>query len=440
MNQAAHGKLELQTAPNEFVSAATVSLGFPLVFPVAFAFEHFGVGVLQARMVMVIFILFLLTSALVLIRGLFGTKAALLTGLLLATFPILYGDGKSVLGEIPGLFYLFAFLISLWRIEAEDFEGLFQYLFAGFFAGLCVATKPLFLLLLPAIFSVVILYRKRIAFRWGMIAAGLAIFGILFICWVFTQFSFSDSSSATIAHYVNPYGISNIGHTVFTNIRGLFTDSTPLQFLGLSFIWVVGLFLRIRRKTAISLAEAVAFAFAFFVFLAYLRTAGWYRYFFPAHLVALVFAPYSLLAIVEFVRERWQKFAPEKFFRLAPVALISLLAVFQIYLLSFHSFVEGYYTSTTTATLESYFGGLDPKASVFLYNVPEIAIFLPSQNYYQYLQPTDYIETGADQLHVLQNGSADFVIVPETTDLSALDLNSVYKKNVRVDRYRILSR
>jgi len=441
MNQAAHGQMELQTAPGEFVSAATVSLGFPLVYPIALSFEHFGVGVLQARLVMVLFILALLAAALVLVRRLFGTRVALLTGLLIATFPILYGDGKNVLGEVPGLFYLFAFLISIWEIESTDYKKVLPYLLAGFFGGLCVATKPLFLLLLPAVFIIAVLYRKRIVFYPRAIAAGLTVFGILFAFWITTQFSITDASLATASHYANPYGVSSIVHTVLINIRGLFTDSTPLQFLGFSFIWAIGIFLRIRKKIRISLAEMIAFVFALLVGLAYLRIdGGWYRYFFPAHLVALVFAPYSLLVIAEFIGEKWPRLAPRLFFKLAPAVLISLLALLQLYLLSFNSFVAGYYTSTTTATLEKYFKNLDPKESIFLYNVPEIAIFLPSGNYYQYLQPTDYITTGGDQLTHLKDGSTGLVVVSEDADLTTLDLNKAYRQVAHVVRYIILSR
>lgn len=440
MNQAAHGRLELQTAPDTFVSAATVSLGFPLVFPVAFAFEHFGVGVFQARMVMVLFILALFMAVVVLMRTLFGTRAALLSGLLLVTFPVLYGDGKNVLGEVPGLFYLFAFLISIWNIESSRFNRVVPYLFSGFFGGLCVATKPIFLLLLPAVLITCIVYRKRIVFNWGALAAGSVVFGTILALWIVTQFSLSDISETTVMHYTNPYGISDIVHTVFKNMLGLFTNSTPLQLLGFSSVWAGGIFLRIRQKIDISLAETVVFVFAILIMLAYLRTAGWYRYFFPAHLVALVFAPYSLLVIVAFVKEKWPRFASLTFFSLAPVVSISLLAFFQLYLLSFHSFVASYYTSTTTASLQEYFKNLDPKASVFLYNTPEIAIFLPSQNYYQYLEPTNYIQTGEGQLQRLTDGSIDVVIVSENADLTTLDLHSAYKVTDRVDRYRILSR
>jgi hypothetical protein len=36
------------------------------------------------------------------------------------TFPVLYGNGKNVLGEVPGLVFLFIFLASVFEIEATD--------------------------------------------------------------------------------------------------------------------------------------------------------------------------------------------------------------------------------------------------------------------------------------------------------------------------------
>src|SRR3989344_6541436 len=56
-NLALYGKQGLQTAPGVFASTATVSSGFPILAPVALSFKLFGIGLLQARLVMVLYIL-----------------------------------------------------------------------------------------------------------------------------------------------------------------------------------------------------------------------------------------------------------------------------------------------------------------------------------------------------------------------------------------------
>src|SRR4051812_23938863 len=57
MNDSLHGEEALQVAPNIYAPAAYVTGGFPFLKPVSWSFDIAGIGLLQARSVMVLFIL-----------------------------------------------------------------------------------------------------------------------------------------------------------------------------------------------------------------------------------------------------------------------------------------------------------------------------------------------------------------------------------------------
>ena len=52
-NMAVHGTQRMQVAPDTYVSTASVTGGYPFLYPISLAFRLFGVGLLQARIVMV---------------------------------------------------------------------------------------------------------------------------------------------------------------------------------------------------------------------------------------------------------------------------------------------------------------------------------------------------------------------------------------------------
>ena len=138
-NLAMQGRYAIQTAPGEFISPGIISTSYPVTFPIALSYELFGVGILQGRIVMAFYILFFFALAYLLIRKHYGVKVALLSLSLLVTFGPVYGHGKNVLGEVPGLAWLLFGLL------------LFDRWWAGFLFGLCLVTKPIFILLLPGL-------------------------------------------------------------------------------------------------------------------------------------------------------------------------------------------------------------------------------------------------------------------------------------------------
>lgn len=430
------GGQTLQVAPGEFTSASTITGGYPFIAPVALSYKLFGVGVLQGRSVMAVFIVAFFLAAVYLVNLLFGARFALWSAFLIASFPMLYGNGKSVLGEVPGLVYFLLTLTALIHLERSKYRSLFAYAASGMAAGLCVVTKPIFILLLPAIALVWLLYRKNIPARWDGVVLAVCIFIATMVPWFLLQFGTHDTFANVLTFYANPYEVTNLMTTVLANLLLFVTDTTPFYALVVFALWGCAMLVRRRNGESISVAEAVGFVFAALVMLAFLRMPGWYRYLFPAIMVGMLFLPYALWRMGEWVQARIKM--PSVASAL-PWLVLSLLIAAQTYQTARSSFVAAYYSSHMTRDLTSALDSLPPSASVFVYNIPEVVILLPSRNYYQYIKPHPTIGIlGADALQVIANGTVDYIIM-NTGTVSDVDM-SKYKPVQNFSRYTILKK
>ncbi len=138
----------------------TIGVGPTVLMPVALAFKLFGVGLLQARLVMAVYLTacVLVFYALAFHLGsLLGHEASarrfawVATALLVASKGIgVIEYGREVLGEVPALFFLAAGLL-LW-LKGWERSGPGRLLSVGALFGLSAVTKPQELLVLaPAI-------------------------------------------------------------------------------------------------------------------------------------------------------------------------------------------------------------------------------------------------------------------------------------------------
>jgi len=120
-NAADHGAFDIRIGPGAYMST-----GFPALAPIALSFRLFGTGLLQARLVIVAFLLTLLCALYAGALRMFGKRAAVFSVALLATHASLYAYGKVVLDEIPGLCYLTLFFLGLYATEASvrDNDGI----------------------------------------------------------------------------------------------------------------------------------------------------------------------------------------------------------------------------------------------------------------------------------------------------------------------------
>ncbi len=431
------GVQTIQTAPGVLAPTGNVTGGYPFLAPIALSLHYSQNMLLGARLPMVFFILLCVGLTFFLMYTLFGMREALLATFLLSSFPLLYGGGKDVMGEVPGMCYLLLTLFFVWNIEATNFINTRWWLLAGLCAGLTAATKPIFFLFLIAV-GIIFLLRARAPWRIGSLLWAMFACAVPLVLWGYLQFGSADAFASIAHHYANPYEESSVIATSLHNATKFFTESTPIYFAVLMVVWIVASVMRLCRKEKVSFAESIALVFSLLITLAYLRTAGWYRYFFEAMILALVFAPASLRVIAAGLLK--------KISLPGYVSVVSVLCVvlgcIQVYQLNFDSWVAEHYASDQTKTFVDYFAHFPITASVLVYDAPEIVPFLPSDNYYQYLdiEPTQKLAYGKENIPLLEQGVPEYVIIPPHNHEQQKNLFTKYVQTDSVGSYLVLTR
>lgn len=429
-NLAFYGTTGLRVSPDVIEpSSEFITVGYPLIYPLALCFKLFGMGIASARSLMAIFVIALVITLFILSKRLWGVTFASAVLALLVTFPPLYGNGKSVLGEVPGLLYLATFLLLFNTAIISSRDRLIWIILAGTSAGLAVTTKPLFLILLPIVaFGVWISwYRNKISVK-AVVAFCIAML-LPVLAWFCVQFQDAVSLADILSYYANPYRIDNIAQVVIENFLKLFSNTGTLYFVVVMFVWILSLIQRWRSKERISVEEVMCFAFSCLVFIAYLRTAGWFRYIFPAQIVSLVFFPYSLSILLR------------RFARPIVIMLVVALSLFGVYQISFDSWVAEAYQSYKTAYWQDYFSKVSKDDVLFFYDTPEVAIFAPAWNYYQYISPAGTV-IGKVGLSVINKGVPDSIMIRTDAwdNLKGTDRFTNYSISEQAYKYTILKR
>lgn len=382
----------LRLAPGEYIALRPlfITTNFPLLGFIILAFSWWGIGLLQAKIVMMAFLLLFLVLDYYLMRRLAGRRAALWSTALVATFLPFYGNGLSGgLGEVPGLTYLFLGLLLLQSPKSHGQKHPLALLLAGIAFGLCAATKTLYLVvLLPLALTEIgmaIGVRAIPWKRWLLIGLGIL---LPLIIWFRTLFpnSFAPVNLASVlSYYNNPYQVE---HIVLTNIQKFFTESTPIHFT-LLFVAISVSVWYAHRQRQIRETELVLFLFIVVNILAFIRGPGWYRYFFPAHLVALAWLPAAVFRIEQqFSSARLRTYG-------APVALTILIIVQSGHFLTQRG-TELYYNPAPREFAREIDRELGPDADIFIIHKPEIWFLLKNRKARQYMQMNEHIAFGRD--------------------------------------------
>lgn len=414
MNAAFHGPhAMLQIAPGHYASGAySETSGYPVTFAVAAAFRLFGTNLLVARSVMVVFIASFVFCAWKLMRREMPLYLATYALGLIVTFAPLYGNGKNVLGEVPGLLFLIVFLLCVKRIESRRVSSLPDFLFAGLFLGLAVATKPIFLLVLLPV-AVAIAYSRRLLTPVGVVAGVGACAAAVFV-WVWVQFG-DQTLGQVVAFYANPFHIT-LATAALHNALLFVSAVQPLYALVLLGVWTLSMLLRIRSREPISRTEYIAMGFTLLVYIAFLRMTPFYRYFFVGEVFALLYLPFSL-------HKLWPQKVPIFFFH----ALLALLIAFQTYQCFFSSWVATHYGSHRTAELGEVLGRLSTSTSIFVYQVPEAVLFLPpGMPFYQYFMASPIVSIGDKDAPLISQGVPEYVLF-EQDALAPPDLSQYHE-------------
>lgn len=447
-NLAEFGRVGVQMAPNNIVHFSKFTVGYPLIYPLALFYKIFGFNIYTGRTVMILFIFALVITSYFFLRKIHNEKIALFSLSLLVTFPTLYGNGKSVLGEVPGLFFLlfsllaFSIALSLGS-NSENKKKIIWLVLSGLSAGLCIATKPIFLVFLVSIIIVLslALFQKEIKAKEVLIFAISVL--IPFILWILLQFEKDITFAQIITFYINPNHVSDMSSLIINNIKSFFTNAGPIYLLLTMIVWTIAIVYRIywkQRKVVlqnVSYPEMIAFIFCLLIVLAYLRISGQFRYLFPAQILALLFLSNSLFAI-EPIFEKIKIL--NKYTNMIFVYAICFLCLFGTYGLLFNSWVANYYSSHKTAFWIDYFAKAKENESTFFYNTPEVTVFSNNRNYYQYLEPAVNMKVGIENINQIEKAVADKIIIPSNYYRENMALFERYTLEKNIYKYSILRR
>lgn len=425
-NWAVTGERGLPLSPTVLSDLSLVSMGYPVLLPAVLAFKIFGPGVTVIRIVAIAFLIGVLVAVFFLAKRLYGPRIALATLLLLATFSPLYGNGKSFLGEVPGLFFFLIGLIILVVLEQAKTRKIPLAFLGGVFFGFAVSAKPLFLLILPAL-AIGIAARPRVFLgsrqdRHAIVALFVGL-GLALLVWFRTQFGVSTSPAGVFAHYANPYYVTDFWPIITNNIVRFFTESTPLLFL-LQFLLAGYYFVRQRRlRGSITAGEITAFVFAALVGAAYLRTVGWYRYFFPGQVMLYLFVVPGILAMskdIAIAKYYWRY--------VAPVGVLALLVV-QFMPLSKNALSC---TFDETTAMEPYLRALSEDEPVLFYSVPQLAARYAGAASYQYIRMSDTLQLGKENLAFLRQNFFSAVFIETDSAAKIENLLTCFRRAATV--------
>ncbi len=419
------GRSALPVAPGVYEPAWYITTGFPLTLPLALAFGVFGVSLETARVTMALFIFCFFIALFFYARRAIGGNAAWLGFFLIVFFGPVYGHGRNVLGEVPGLLCILLALLPLVRGGVLTPKRAFV---AGLGAGLAAAAKPIFILFLPALLIALLLRRKELELH-KVFLYGLC--GVLapMLFWLVTQFGTIDLA-LVLAVYANPHELA-IGDAITGNLVRYVTEAGPFYFIAALFAWVVSYGVRRMRRETVSLTEEALLIFSLLISLAFLRSAGYYRYFFPAQVFALLYLPRALWYLASL---------KGRFAQHAAVALVTALLIFQMYETSFRSWTATHYSALRTEALTTFAHGLDSGEELFVYQAPEVMPFVVGHLAYQFVYITPSLVAGSAYASQVHEGRAKRVITPaEFYAKHQDDIFAHYTMSVAFDNYVILT-
>jgi hypothetical protein len=282
-----------------------IANGPGIVLPVSTAFAFWGVGLLQARYVIVVYfvasaILFYWISS-----RLYNHGTAVLSILVLFAIPmdgfVMYG--RQVLGNIPALAYFF--VGCLFFIKLGDRKTISLALLSGLFLGLALLTKGQYWILVPVLGLVVLadwFYYKQIGLMNGI--AIIAVICFCFVIWQIVQYflvgaeNYSqhlDAISASSKISVFAFRVIRIPGSIWYLIRS-----------GFPFFILPGLIMVIwdcRHRDSLAVARFFLTVFVtgwtiWYVF----ASVGWSRYAFEAYSVGAIFSGVAILRAIRFIR------------------------------------------------------------------------------------------------------------------------------------------
>lgn len=406
-----NGVIGIQEEPGKIfeLKGWILSTSYPVIFPVALSLKLFGIGLWQARLSMVIYLLLFILVSFLFIRKKYGDYVAVLTTLLLLSFSPIYGNGIPVQGEVPGLFFLMLGSYFLLLLENSGFTDKKFAILSGFAFGLCCATKPVFLTFVPIAILVSFLFIKKNQNKKIILYFALSM-ALPLLFWFYIHFPTLKLISGMISSYLYLAGDHNSGVStlsiVLHNLIRFFTESTPILFSFCSMFVLVSFYFRFfkEKDSKLTMSELVLFLFILLNWLGYLKGTGWYRYFFPAHVILYVLFVGSIMSLSSV----FNNVIVKRVLIVIPICLV----LFQFYYLVFLSDTSFVVYRTRNIELSDVLSKIPSDKKVLFYNSIETIVFLKSSNYSQYLEMDDFLIAGDKSS--LSKAGADYILTDKS--------------------------
>lgn len=411
-------KLDVQSAPGVFSGSAEnlQSTGYPVLVPAALFFKIFGFGFVQVRIYMILWMVLTLGMIFILSSRIFGHRLALASALLMITFASFYGNGRTLVGEVPGLFFLITGLY-FWWIKDRPF-------LAGILFGLAVVTKPsVYLGILPAIFLVTIFYEKKLWRRkLALIAVGTLPAALVWILLVLPHPFTPEPWLKIYGFFMNPYESMSIVKNIIGNLLYLPHQLSIVYFI-LLLLPAFFIFFKIDdRKMKVFYHFTIIYSI--FSFLYYLRSPGWMRYLFTTQMLIFMLFPFVVENLVLIIKK---KLVNCIFLNSALVfnCVISFFIVLQI--AQFFWMSHLYTSDAALKTVEYVVSNFDNK-TVGVINAPEVAAFIDPERKFQIINHL----VGIPQLGDVNSWPFPDVIVFNGSDQHGLTTLAPLLKNYKM--------
>ena len=415
-----YGELDVAVAPGVLSGKpyATAAAGPLLTLPLAGFFSLFGIGIMQTRVYMLLWLIVLLCVSYFLVRKISGRGTALCAVLLMATFSPFYANGKTATGDVPGFV---ALLLGLSYLYVRKW-----YMFSGMLLGIATITKPsLYIpLVAVAVFEIVCSeHEKRI--RKALTVAGGAV--LILVPWLVSLPSYPFSLTSWNEVYVffqNPFpaGAANV-----FGIDALL-HSTVLQYLVLVVAALFGVWHTRGRDEAWVRCMRFCFLYALAAFVLYLRSPGWLRYLLGGTLLLFLVFPQILQTILH--QRAWRYHVP---LWGATAILIMLIGAQAIHFFFFSWRTASDVTMRNAILLQQL---VRPDETIGFINAPTIASLFDSRRKYQVVRISGNTVLGESPLAVYSDMLPDYVFMPHSRfgDESMRDFVDPYT-NVLKERY-----
>ena len=261
-----------------------LAVGPTAILPSALSMYFFGESITIARIPAALYLLATIWAVFIFAKRRAGLANAQMAVLLLITLSAFINNGKPVLGEVPGIFFLMIGILLLNKMDTTK-----RAVVAGAILGVAVVTKLTLGIIFPALAIAVVIsaLQKEKATTYRLITASIVAI-IIFLLWQCVE-TYSRPGGVQELLF---YGFADGGSLLF---QLFYKDPRQLlrfQFLYFDAIAILG-FIGMYKTRHTLQNGTLPFVTALIILfcLYFLNGPGWYRHLITAHVLLIPFVP-----------------------------------------------------------------------------------------------------------------------------------------------------